>query len=130
MSLIAIPLINGALSEHFGRSQALALVEVNDTTREVVNIEILPLKQHACEQIPALILARKAQTVILVGIGGRPLMALQEAGVGVYAGTPGAAPYDLAKSWAEGKLRAHFEPCQHHEDHDHVCHGDHGEEHA
>jgi len=130
MSLIAMPLFNGGLSEHFGQSQAVAFVDVNDATHEVMNIDIVPMKEHACGLIPALICERKAKAVVLVGIGGRPLMMLQQAGVGVYAGTPGEAPYVLAQAWAEGKLRAHFEPCKHHDDEDHVFSGNHGENHG
>lgn len=125
-----MPLMNGGLSEHFGRSQALAFVEVNDATHEVMSIDIVPLKHHACGLIPSLIRERKARAVVLVGIGGRPLMMLQEAGVDVFVGTPGAAPYDLAQAWAEGKLRADYQPCTHHDGEEHACHGEHGEHHG
>lgn len=125
-----MPLINGGLSEHFGQSQALAFVDVNDATREVMNIDIVPLKHHACGLIPSLIHQRNAKAVVLVGIGGRPLMMLQEAGVEVFVGKPGAAPYDLAHAWAEGRLCADYQPCNHHEGEDHVCHGEHGEHHG
>ena len=125
-----MPLVNGGLSEHFGQSQALAFVDVNDATREVMSIDIVPLKHHACGLIPSLIHQRNAKAVVLVGIGGRPLMMLQEAGVEVFVGKPGAAPYDLAHAWAEGRLRADYQPCNHHEGEDHVCHGEHGEHHG
>ena len=87
---IAVPSVgNGGLagqrSQHFGHCDAFTLVDVKNG--EISNVTIVPNQEHqegGC-MVPVVALSNlKVNALIVGGIGPRPLMGFNEAGIDVY----------------------------------------------
>ena len=91
-------------SGHFGRCQCFTVVEILDG--DTVSVEVVqnaPHEEGGCMR-PVLMLAEHNVTAIVVdGIGGRPLMGLNQVGIEVHAGT-GADVETAVAAYIEGIL--------------------------
>lgn len=108
--VIAIPSMSpgglGALrSGHFGRCDAFTLVEV--VTGQVSEARVVANVDHTeggC-LVPVQLLRREGATAIVVaGIGTRPLMGFQNAGITVMVG-PGERVHDVIEAFLTGGVR-------------------------
>ena len=109
-TVIAIPsMAPGGLeaprSGHFGRCDAFTLVTVDDgravETRVVSNVDHT---EGGC-LVPVQLLHREGATAVVVaGIGMRPLMGFQQAGIEVLVG-PGERVGDVVTAYLQGAVR-------------------------
>jgi len=91
---------------HFGSCEYFTIVDMNDGS--VAGIETVdnavPGAEHNC-MAPAIILKSHDVNVVLVsGIGGRPLMSLNEKMIRVFAGAVGRVS-DAVQDYNEGLLQ-------------------------
>jgi predicted Fe-Mo cluster-binding NifX family protein len=111
MTKIAIPSMSkeGLESDvcaHFGSCEYFTIVDMNDGS--VTGVETLdnqvPGVEHNCAA-PAIILgSHKVNVVLVSGIGGRPLMSLNEKMIRVYAGAVGKVS-DAVQDYHDGLLQ-------------------------
>ncbi|MBI5440625.1 MAG: NifB/NifX family molybdenum-iron cluster-binding protein [Deltaproteobacteria bacterium] len=109
-TLIAVPsMAPGGLdaqrSGHFGRCDAFTLVSIREGA--VVGSRVVPNAEHSeggC-LVPVRILHREgARSVVVGGIGMRPLMGFQDAGIQVLVG-PGERVRDVVDAYLSGLVR-------------------------
>ncbi|MBN2150244.1 MAG: dinitrogenase iron-molybdenum cofactor biosynthesis protein [Candidatus Lokiarchaeota archaeon] len=104
MKRIAFPVENKAgmdseVSMHFGHAQYFCLVDVDESSNQVMKHEIIdniPHSEGGC-MMPVNLLKEKGTDAIVVGgIGGRPLMGFQQVGITVvHHDAPQASVKDL-----------------------------------
>jgi predicted Fe-Mo cluster-binding NifX family protein len=91
-------------SGHFGHCECFTVVEVVDG--DVTGVEIVenaPHEEGGCMR-PVLLLAENSVSAIVVdGIGGRPLMGFNQAGIAVHAGV-GADVQTAVAAYVQGAL--------------------------
>ena len=87
--------LNGQRSQHFGHCDAFTLIDVENG--EITNVTVVSNQEHregGC-MVPVNILAEQGVNALVVsGIGMRPLMGFNQAGIDVYhdAVCPGIKP--------------------------------------
>jgi len=130
--IIAIPLINGILSSHFGHCEEFAFLEVDETSKKVTNETRQSPPQHEPGVLPRWLISNKATVAIVGGMGMRAREMLESAGIRVIMGAPNRTPAELATEFLTGRLTGGDNTCDHGPDH--ACqdtahsHGQHGHE--
>lgn len=122
---IAVPVRDGVLSEHFGQSPQVVMLEVDPQARTIISQTTLALPAHAPGAIPQFIIDQKADLVLTCGVGQRAVIMLADAGVRVIDGVTVEAPRKLTEDLLHDRLVVHRNTCshQHHTcDHDHDHH--------
>ena len=125
---IAIPLVAGRLSEHFGHCEQFALIEADPAAKQILNQTRVVPPPHEPGLLPRWLQQQGVQVIIAGGMGQRALDLFVQNGIAVHAGTTGATPEDLAQAWLSGALGDATPTCGHGGggDHQHGCHHDAG----
>ena len=127
MMRIAVTYENGDVFQHFGHTEQFKLYDTEDG--KIINTKIVNTNGSGHGALAGFLQSEKVDTLICGGIGMGAQMALNDAGIKLYAGVHGDA--DVAvKSLTEGTLE--YDPdahCDHHEHHDVDCGHDHCAEH-
>lgn len=124
---IAIPTTEGKLCSHFGHCETFTFVEINPTTKEILDISTgIPEEGITC-QSANWIAAKGANVVLAGGMGGRPKSLFEQNGVVVLLGCPELEVVELVKQYMDKALVSGKNSCGH--DPNHVCHGGHGHQH-
>ena len=110
---IAVPLVNGKLSMHFGHCQGFALVEVDDETKTVGETVVLPPPSHEPGALPRWLHEQGATVIIAGGMGTRAQQLFVEQGIVVAVGAPVAAPEILVRDYLNGTLATGDNACAH-----------------
>lgn len=120
---------NGEIFQHFGRTEAFKIYEINNGS--VDTIGMLPSGDAGHGALTGLLKAADVDALICGGIGGGARMALAEEGIALYAGVSGSAD-EAVESLSKGTLEAQSTAScsQHGESHEcgHHGHGTHGNE--
>lgn len=106
---------NGTIWQHFGRTEAFKLYEVQDN--EVKSSEVLSSGGTGHEALAGLLADNSIEAVICGGLGMGMMNALQSAGIEVISGQTGGADEAVAK-YLKGELESGGVNCDHH-DHEH-----------
>ncbi|NOY80175.1 MAG: ATPase [Kiritimatiellaeota bacterium] len=110
---IAIPLVAGELSPHFGHCEEFSFVEVDSERKQILRCETAPAPPHQPGLLPRWLIERGADLLIAGGIGARARGILEAAGVHVLSGASGAGPEDTVRAWLEGSLDLSGAICDH-----------------
>ena len=126
---ICIPTSEGKLCGHFGHCDSFTFAEINQETKEILNIEErIPEEGISC-QSASWISEQGVSKVLAGGMGGRPLMVFAQNGVEVVAGCPELPIEEVLEKYLSNTLETGENACGG-EGHDHHhCHGHHGEGH-
>ncbi|GAB6062967.1 NifB/NifX family molybdenum-iron cluster-binding protein [Deferrisoma palaeochoriense] len=109
-TVIAVPSqapggLDAPRSGHFGRCDAFTLVAVKD--KQVLDTRVVPNVEHTeggC-LVPVQLLYREGATCLVVaGIGMRPLLGFQQAGIDVLVG-PGTTVGEVVQAYLDGLVR-------------------------
>jgi predicted Fe-Mo cluster-binding NifX family protein len=114
---IVVPVDDGRLAEHFGRSQQVALFTVDQPTRRVIAEQTLEVPPHEPELYPAWLKEQGADVVIAGGMGGRAIVLFERSGIRVVVGAPPLPARELVDAMLAGELDAGVNVCQHGPDH-------------
>ena len=121
---VAVTYDNGNVFEHFGRTEQFKVYDIEDG--KVVNSEVVSTNGEGCGALAGVLNLAEVDTLICGGIGGGAVMALQEAGIQLYAGASGNTD-EVVNSFLAGTLSASGEAnCSHHDEahgEGHSCHG-------
>lgn len=110
MKKVAIPALSegldGQLSGHFGHVKFFTMITYDEESNEIENVEKVSNAPHQVGGCMAPVMALKeagADSVVVGGIGGRPLMGFLQVGIDVYGGKPGTIK-DNFEAFASGDL--------------------------
>ena len=117
---VAVPVLDGLLSSHFGGSPAVALFDVDPVTKKILSRLDLPMPPHQPGLLPVWLKDQGTQVVICGGIGGRAQAIFAQAGIQLVAGAAPDKPETIVTAWLDGRLENSPKPCNH--DHHHDCH--------
>lgn len=124
---IAVTYENGLVYQHFGHTPAFKIYEIEGG--KVSAIQVIGTDGNGHGALAGYLMSQGVCALICGGLGGGAKMALENAGIEVYAGVTGDTD-QAVEAFLAGQLDFSTEAnCSHH-DHehgDHSCgHGDHG----
>ncbi len=111
---IAIPLVNGQLSEHFGHCEKFAFIEVDPEMKTIISQQQATPPPHEPGVLPRWLQQQGAHIIIAGGMGQRALDLFKEYGIMVKTGAPGQTSEALAQAYLKGELAAGVSACAHH----------------
>ena len=123
--IIAVPVSEGRLSQHFGHCSQVALVEVAGQPPAIGNTRLIPTPLHEPGRFPAWLHAQGADVVIAGGMGQRAVDMFKESGVQVILGAPHESPEAVVTAWLQGRLQTGNNACNHGSKDGHSCDGHH-----
>jgi predicted Fe-Mo cluster-binding NifX family protein len=110
---IAIPTTNGKLSSHFGHCEEFALVDVNEQTKEIVNVTKLQPPAHEPGVLPKWLSEQKADVIIAGGMGQRAQQLFAQNNIKVIVGAPEQPVEELALAFIDNTLKIGDNVCDH-----------------
>lgn len=125
MKRIAVTYDNGQVFQHFGRTEAFKVYEVEDD--KVINSEIVESNGVGHGALAGLLADNTIDVLICGGIGGGAMVALEERSIEVCAGAQGDTD-EVVEAYLKGELETAGVTCDHHGE-GHSC-GDHEEGHS
>ena len=125
MKRIAVTYDNGQVFQHFGRTEAFKVYEVEDD--KVINSQIVESNGVGHGALAGLLADNTIDVLICGGIGGGAMAALEERSIEVCAGAQGDTD-EVVEAYLKGELETAGVTCDHHGE-GHSC-GDHEEGHS
>jgi predicted Fe-Mo cluster-binding NifX family protein len=110
---IAIPLVDGKLTLHFGHCERFALLDVDLSTKEILKREDVEAPPHEPGLLPPWLARRGANIIIAGGMGQRAQGLFAEQGIEVIVGAPALTPERLVSDYLFGKLQPGENLCDH-----------------
>ena len=110
---IAIPLVGGRLSAHFGHSEEFALVDVDEATKTPTETKRVTPPPHEPGVIPQWLHEQEATIIIAGGMGQRAQMMFAEKGIEVLVGAPSHTPDEIVTAYVNGTLDLGRNSCDH-----------------
>ena len=109
---IAIPLVDGRVSMHFGHCEKFALVEA-DEQNNIVGKTLLDPPAHEPGALPAWLNEQGADVIIASGMGNRAQQLFTQSGITVVVGASVAEPEEVVSAYLSGTLEAGDNICDH-----------------
>ena len=110
---IAIPLVQGKLSLHFGHCEAFPVVDVDPTDKKIINTEIFDAPPHEPGALPKWLSGMYVNLIITGGMGRRAQMLFEQYGIEVMVGARVDTPQKVAESYLNGTLQTGANICDH-----------------
>jgi predicted Fe-Mo cluster-binding NifX family protein len=110
--IIAIPMVQGSLSLHFGHCEYFRLFTVGED-KKIVSQEDKTPPPHEPGVLPKWLSDEKANVIITGGMGMHAQRLFNQYGIEVVIGAPAADPKDVALAWLNGTLAVGANPCDH-----------------
>ena len=110
---IAIPVLDGQLSMHFGHCDQFALVDVDPAQNNITDVSYLTPPPHAPGLLPRWLHEQGATTIIAGGMGSRAQDLFSEHGITVITGAPVDTPTALVTAFLENTLATGDNTCDH-----------------
>ena len=120
MRKIAVPVLDGKFSPHFGGSKAFMIF--NTEGNEIVSRDEISAPRHEHGAFPAWLARHEVTDVIAGGMGKRAMNMFIAYNIEMYCGVESGEPEELVRALLAGNLKTSNEPCT-----DHGYHGHHGE---
>lgn len=110
---IAVPLAEGKLTMHFGHCASFAVVEIDESGKQINTEEIVP-PPHEPGVLPKWLGEEvKANVIIAGGMGQRAQDLFSQYGVKVIVGAQVKTPAELVADYVSGSLQAGANACDH-----------------
>lgn len=113
---VAVTYDNGNVFGHFGRTEQFKVYDIEDGN--IVSSKILDTNGEGCGALAGILNIADVDALICGGIGGGAQMALEEAGIKLYAGASGKTDAAV-EALIAGTLNASGEANCNHHDHEH-----------
>ncbi len=110
---IAIPLVSGRLSQHFGHSERFALLDVDQAAKRIVGKQELESPEHQPGLLPRWLAEKGATLIIAGGMGANAQKLFTDGGIQVVIGAPVETPEALVASFMSGTLQTGGNLCDH-----------------
>jgi ATP-binding protein involved in chromosome partitioning len=82
----AIPVSGGVICPHFGHCEHFALIDVDETRKEIIKKELIPAPEHQPGLLPQWLAEKGITHIIAGGMGMRAQNLFQENGIQVVVG--------------------------------------------
>jgi predicted Fe-Mo cluster-binding NifX family protein len=109
--VIAIPLEEGRLCQHFGHCQQFAIIEAEEGT--IVNEYLVTPPPHEPGLLPAWLSERDVTEVIAAGIGQKAIRLFQQQNISVHVGAEYKSPRELVTDHFQQSLVTGLNACDH-----------------
>jgi predicted Fe-Mo cluster-binding NifX family protein len=103
---IAIPSMTEGLDAqicpHFGHADKFVIIEYDPSKKEIKNVEMMknpPHESGGCMRPVMLLKDKGIKSIILTGIGQRPLMGFMQQGISIFHGIDGTIRQNLEAFW-------------------------------
>lgn len=110
---IAIPVMNGQLSEHFGHCERFAIIEVDHDSGQIQKSEFVEPPEHQPGVLPKWLAGMQVQVIIAGGMGRRAQSLFSQNNIKVVYGASTAEPEELARQYVGGQLVVGPNVCDH-----------------
>ncbi|MCK4752890.1 MAG: NifB/NifX family molybdenum-iron cluster-binding protein [Planctomycetes bacterium] len=110
---IAIPLIEGKLSQHFGHCEQFAIIDVDKDSKAIRSKELVSPPPHEPGVLPKWLSGLHVSVIIAGGMGQRAHQLFTQNQIEVVVGAPADSPEELASAYLEGKLECGENVCDH-----------------
>ena len=108
---VAVPVENGKLCEHFGKSNLFYVFKIKNN--KIAGKEIFQPPPHDNGVYPKWLVEQGITDVITGGIGQKAIDIFLEAGINVFDGAPVDEPENLVQDFLAGKLESYGNFCDH-----------------
>lgn len=110
---IAIPLVQGKLSQHFGHCEEFVLLEIETTGKTIASKSLHQPPAHEPGVLPRWLNQLGADTIIAGGMGRRAQELFAENGIKVVVGAAAEEPEKLAHAYLQNTLVIGENCCDH-----------------
>lgn len=110
---IAIPLAGGQLAMHFGHCEQFALIDIDETVRQIRGTTILEAPPHEPGLLPNWLREHSANVIIAGGMGQRAQHLFAQKGIRVVYGVASDTPETIVKAFLDGTIVPGENPCDH-----------------
>ena len=110
---IAIPLVQGKLSLHFGHCDQFAIFDIDDDLKKIINREDATPPGHAPGILPQWLHENNVNVIIAGGMGQRAQQLFTQNDIKVVTGVSGQTPEEFVSAFLEDKLETGDNICDH-----------------
>jgi predicted Fe-Mo cluster-binding NifX family protein len=108
---IAIPIVDGVLSAHFGRCEQFAIVETDPESKKIIKSETLTPPAHEPGVLPSWLSQMGCNLIIAGGMGRRAADMFQQNGIEVVMGASNRKPEEIVMAYLNDELGTGANPC-------------------
>jgi Mrp family chromosome partitioning ATPase/predicted Fe-Mo cluster-binding NifX family protein len=110
---IAIPVVEGRLSQHFGHSDTFAIVDADGDSGQILNRKDLTPPRHEPGALPRWLHDEGVNVIIAGGMGQRAQQLFEQNQIEVVVGAPAESPENLVSAYLSNTLQAGENICDH-----------------
>ena len=110
---VALPIVGGALSSHFGHCESFAFFDIEDESKKIIKQESIASPEHQPGLLPVWLAENGATVVIAGGMGPRAVDLLEQNGITVVLGAMESDPEKAVLSYLNGDLAIGDNVCDH-----------------
>jgi predicted Fe-Mo cluster-binding NifX family protein len=110
---IAIPIVQGQLSPHFGHCEAFELLDVDTDAGSILERKSVPAPEHQPGLLPRWLAEQGADMIIAGGMGSRAQGLFSQQNIEVIVGAPRENPATIVEQYLAGTLEAGTNVCDH-----------------
>jgi len=110
---IAIPVVKGKLSQHFGHSDTFAIVDTEGDSGKVLNRKDLTPPRHEPGVLPKWLHDEGVNIIIAGGMGQRAQQLFEQNQIEVVIGAPAESPENLVSAYLNNTLQSGVNLCDH-----------------
>ena len=110
---IAIPIVQGDLSPHFGHCEAFELLDVDVEASSILDRRTVPAPDHQPGLLPRWLAEHGADMIIAGGMGSRAQELFLQQGIKVVVGAPRENPATIVEHYLAGTLETSGNICDH-----------------
>ena len=111
--IIAVPVSDGCVSQHFGHADTFLFFSCNPETKEILKQDAVTPPEHAPGILPPWLAEQGATVIIASGIGGRAVDLLRSQNIQVASGAVGENPEEMVRQFLAGSLECTEAVCNH-----------------
>jgi predicted Fe-Mo cluster-binding NifX family protein len=121
MKIIAAPVLNGQINDHFGHSDEFQIFTIDDDNTIKLTNSIKSEKRCGCKTNLVGELKSEKVTILIAGYLGQGAKSkLNDAGIDVFSGFSGDV-FQAVKSWNSGEFKFQSLVCEGNHTHGHNC---------
>lgn len=110
---IAIPLVQGKLSLHFGHCDQFAIFDIDDNLKKVINRKDAAPPAHEPGVLPRWLHENNVSVIIASGMGQRAQQLFVRNDIKVVVGASSGSPEKLVSAYLENRLETGDNICDH-----------------
>ena len=110
---IAVPVVQGRLSAHFGHCDEFALFDVDVGNKTILDRSDIPAPPHEPGKLPVWLQERGTDVILAGGMGQRAQGLFEERGIRVFVGAASDDPENVIESYLNGDLELGENICDH-----------------